>query len=56
MISTLTPPRTVTYREALREALFEEMEADDRVIVMGEDVGKYGAGIRCLQGPARTLR
>jgi len=50
MISTLTPPRTVTYREALREALFEEMEADDRVIVMGEDVCKYGGAYAVSKG------
>ena len=29
---------TVTYTEAVNEALFEEMERDDRVFVMGEDV------------------
>lgn len=50
MTKTLTPPRTVTYREALREALFEEMEADDRVIVMGEDVGKYGGAYAVSKG------
>ena len=33
---------TLTYREALREALREEMTADERVFLMGEDVGKYG--------------
>ena len=31
-----------TYREALREALREAMLADDRVFLMGEDVGAYG--------------
>ncbi|GAF24991.1 pyruvate/2-oxoglutarate dehydrogenase complex, dehydrogenase (E1) component, eukaryotic type, beta subunit [Moorella thermoacetica Y72] len=31
-----------TYREALREALREEMLKDERVFVMGEDVGVYG--------------
>jgi len=50
MTKTLTPMRTVTYREALREALFEEMEADDRVIVMGEDVGKYGGAYAVSKG------
>ena len=50
MINTLTPLRTVTYREALREALFEEMEADERVIVMGEDVGKYGGAYAVSKG------
>lgn len=31
-----------TYREALREAIREAMRADDRVFLMGEDVGDYG--------------
>ncbi len=33
---------TTTYREAVREALREAMKADDRVFLMGEDVGRYG--------------
>jgi pyruvate dehydrogenase E1 component beta subunit len=37
-------PRAVptTYRGALREALREALRADDRVFLMGEDVGRYG--------------
>jgi pyruvate dehydrogenase E1 component beta subunit len=31
-----------TYREALREAMREAMRADERVFLMGEDVGEYG--------------
>ena len=31
-----------TYRDALREAIREAMRADDRVFLMGEDVGDYG--------------
>lgn len=31
-----------TYREAMREALREALSADDRVFLMGEDVGRYG--------------
>lgn len=34
--------RKISYVDALREALIEEMERDDRVFVMGEDVGVYG--------------
>lgn len=37
-----TEIRTTTYREALREAIVEAMEADERVFLMGEDVGAYG--------------
>ncbi|MDN3028442.1 alpha-ketoacid dehydrogenase subunit beta [Streptomyces sp. S.PB5] len=31
-----------TYREAMREALREALRADERVFLMGEDVGRYG--------------
>lgn len=31
-----------TYREAMRDAMSEAMRADDRVFLMGEDVGRYG--------------
>lgn len=31
-----------TFREALRDALREALTADDRVFLMGEDVGRYG--------------
>ena len=33
---------TMTYREALRSAMTEEMERDDSVVVLGEDIGIYG--------------
>ncbi|MFD8827655.1 alpha-ketoacid dehydrogenase subunit beta [Streptomyces sp. NPDC059605] len=33
---------TITYREALRESLREALSADERVFLMGEDVGRYG--------------
>ncbi|MFG2859199.1 alpha-ketoacid dehydrogenase subunit beta [Streptomyces sioyaensis] len=34
--------RKTTYREAMREALREALHADERVFLMGEDVGRYG--------------
>ncbi|MER6333360.1 pyruvate dehydrogenase complex E1 component subunit beta [Streptomyces sp. NPDC001034] len=34
-------PKT-TYREAMREAMREALRSDDRVFLMGEDVGRYG--------------
>ncbi len=34
--------RELTYSEAIREALAEAMTADDRVFMLGEDVGVYG--------------
>jgi pyruvate dehydrogenase E1 component beta subunit len=32
----------MTYREALRSAMAEEMERDERVVLLGEDIGIYG--------------
>jgi len=34
--------REITYRQALNEALREELEKDERVFIMGEDVAIYG--------------
>ncbi|MHB8985505.1 MAG: alpha-ketoacid dehydrogenase subunit beta [Eubacteriales bacterium] len=42
--------RELTYVEALREALREELMRDERVFIMGEDVGKYGGIFRVTQG------
>src|SRR5947209_5768985 len=38
------------YRVALREALFEEMERDDSVYLIGEDIGKFGGAYRVTDG------
>ncbi|HEU5432946.1 MAG TPA: alpha-ketoacid dehydrogenase subunit beta, partial [Thermomicrobiales bacterium] len=32
----------ITYREALKSAMAEEMERDERVVLIGEDIGVYG--------------
>ena len=40
---SVAPAKTITYREAMREAIREAMLADERVFLMGEDVGAYGA-------------
>lgn len=40
----------ITYLEAIRQALFEEMSADERVFVMGEDVGVYGGAFKVTEG------
>ncbi|TKG71471.1 alpha-ketoacid dehydrogenase subunit beta [Prauserella endophytica] len=37
-----TSTRTLTYAEAVREALGQAMEDDERVFLLGEDVGTYG--------------
>jgi len=41
---------TVTYREALRQGLYEALEKDERVFLMGEDVGKYGGTYAVSKG------
>ncbi|MEZ4475233.1 MAG: alpha-ketoacid dehydrogenase subunit beta [bacterium] len=41
---------TATYLEAVREALSEEMEADPRVFLLGEDIGVYGGAFKVTQG------
>jgi pyruvate/2-oxoglutarate/acetoin dehydrogenase E1 component/TPP-dependent pyruvate/acetoin dehydrogenase alpha subunit len=40
----------VTYRQAIQEALREEMERDPDVFVMGEDVGLYGGAYGATRG------
>jgi pyruvate dehydrogenase E1 component beta subunit len=39
-----------TVREALRDAMAEEMRADDRVFVMGEEVAEYQGAYKVTQG------
>lgn len=42
--------RELTYREALREAMAEEMERDERVFLMGEEVGHYNGAYKVSEG------
>jgi acetoin:2,6-dichlorophenolindophenol oxidoreductase subunit beta len=42
--------RELRNNEALREALFTEMERDERVVVLGEDVGRYGGLYQVTRG------
>ena len=42
--------RQLTYREALGEAIREAMQKDDRVFLMGEDVGHYGGCFAVSKG------
>jgi pyruvate dehydrogenase E1 component subunit beta len=41
---------TITYREALNQALSEEMERDDRVMLMGEEVAEYNGAYKVSEG------
>jgi pyruvate dehydrogenase E1 component beta subunit len=40
----------MTYREAVRAALRDALQRDDRVFLMGEDVGRYGGAYACSKG------
>ena len=45
----------ITYREALNQALREEMARDERVVVFGEDVVAYGGAYGVTSDSCRTL-
>ncbi len=40
----------VTFLEAIRQALWEEMETDQRVFLLGQDIGTYGGAFRVTAG------
>ena len=42
--------RQIPFREALREAMVEEMRRDDRVYLMGEEVAEYNGAYKVSQG------
>ena len=53
--------REITYAQAINEALIQNLEKDERVFLMGEDIGKYGgifqvtAGLLDKFGPERVI-
>lgn len=42
--------KPVTFLEAIREGIWEEMERDPRVFILGEDVGAYGGAFKVTDG------
>ena len=42
--------RVIRYRDAVREAMIEEMKRDERVFLMGEEVGHYNGAYKVSQG------
>ena len=40
----------ITYLEAIRQALFEEMDRDPNVFCLGEDIGAYGGAFKVTEG------
>jgi 2-oxoisovalerate dehydrogenase E1 component len=45
----------ITYRDAIKEALIEEMQRDARVIFYGEDVAEYGGAFKLSKGLLETF-
>jgi 2-oxoisovalerate dehydrogenase E1 component beta subunit len=43
-------PQQVTYLEAIRQALIEEMDRDPAVVMIGEDIGVYGGAFKVSAG------
>jgi pyruvate/2-oxoglutarate/acetoin dehydrogenase E1 component len=41
---------TTTYLEAIRRGIWEEMERDDSVFILGEDIGAYGGAFKVTEG------
>jgi 2-oxoisovalerate dehydrogenase E1 component beta subunit len=46
----MTDTTEITMLEALRQGLHDEMAADDRVILVGEDIGTYGGAFKVTEG------
>ena len=44
------PKEEVTFLQAISQALWEEMEQDERVFILGEDVGAYGGAFKVTEG------
>jgi pyruvate dehydrogenase E1 component beta subunit len=44
------PRKSITIRDALREAILEEMQKDEKVYVIGEEVGHYQGAYKITQG------
>jgi acetoin:2,6-dichlorophenolindophenol oxidoreductase subunit beta len=49
-MSPVTPAREITYLDAVREAMSQEMRRDATVFLMGEDVGVYGGAFGASRG------
>ncbi|MDP2576989.1 MAG: alpha-ketoacid dehydrogenase subunit beta [Gemmatimonadota bacterium] len=47
---TIDEKKAVTYLEAIREGLWEEMEADESVFILGEDIARYGGAFKLTDG------
>src|SRR5437899_2312546 len=48
--TSLPEPRIISFREALREGMVEEMERDPSIFLMGEEVGHYNGAYKVSEG------
>src|SRR6058998_3594561 len=48
--TSMPEPRIISFREALREAMVEEMERDPAIFLMGEEVGHYNGAYKVSEG------
>lgn len=46
----MSQTRKITYREALKEAIRQALQEDEKVFLMGEDVGRYGGAFAVSKG------
>lgn len=49
-LATAVEPKKISVREALREAIDEEMERDSRVVMLGEEVAQYQGAYKVSKG------
>lgn len=47
--------RNITYAEAVREAMIQEIKADEKVYILGEDIGIYGGAFGVTNGMEEEL-
>ncbi|KAJ1340832.1 hypothetical protein BSLG_004558 [Batrachochytrium salamandrivorans] len=52
---TTKPTHQMTVRDALNQAMEEEMTADENVFIMGEEVGRYNGAYKITKGSLRNL-
>src|SRR3989441_3331278 len=50
MLDTATSVRELTFGDAIKEAIAQEMRRDSRVVIMGEDVAEAGTAFKVLTG------
>ena len=50
MTATKQETKGVTFIEAIRQGIYEEMKRDETVFVIGEDVGEYGGAFKLTEG------